>query len=71
VLRVAADLLKLQRISYTTGTTTILQLIDAERSYAQARLGSVNADMQQLEDTVDLFVALGGGWWNTAVATPL
>jgi NodT family efflux transporter outer membrane factor (OMF) lipoprotein len=69
-LRVAADLLKLQRISYTTGTTTILQLIDAERGYAQARLGSVNADIQQLEDTVDLIVALGGGWWNTDIAKP-
>jgi NodT family efflux transporter outer membrane factor (OMF) lipoprotein len=68
-LRVAADLLKLQRISYATGTTTILQLIDAERSYSQARLGSVSADMQQLEDTVDLLVALGGGWWNTAIAS--
>jgi NodT family efflux transporter outer membrane factor (OMF) lipoprotein len=69
-LRVAADLLRLQRISYATGTTTILQLIDAERSYSQARLGSVSADIQQLEDTVDLFVALGGGWWHSSVVPP-
>jgi len=45
-------------------------LIDAERSYSQARLGSVVAETEQLEDTAQLFIALGGGWWNTSITPP-
>jgi NodT family efflux transporter outer membrane factor (OMF) lipoprotein len=67
-LRIAGDSLALQRLSYTAGKTTILQLIDAERSYSQALLGSVGADSQQQLDTVTLLVALGGGWWNSPIA---
>lgn len=37
---------------------------DAERTYAQARLGLVSAQVQQLQDTAGLLVALGGGWWK-------
>ena len=69
-LRIASDSLALQRISYGAGRSTILQLIDAERTYSQARLGSAGAEVQQLEDAANLFVALGGGWWNTSVAPP-
>jgi NodT family efflux transporter outer membrane factor (OMF) lipoprotein len=61
-LRAAADSLALQRASYTAGKTTILQLIDAERSYAQAVLGSASAEASQLQDCVQLFIALGGAW---------
>jgi NodT family efflux transporter outer membrane factor (OMF) lipoprotein len=69
-LRIASDSLALQRISYGAGRTTILQLIDAQRSYSQARLGSAAAQVQQFEDAANLFVALGGGWWNTSLAPP-
>lgn len=63
-LRISAESLRLQRVSYGAGKTTVLQLIDAERSYAQARLSFVEAQVQQLLDTASLFVALGGGWWG-------
>jgi NodT family efflux transporter outer membrane factor (OMF) lipoprotein len=69
-LRIASDSLALQIISYGAGRTTILQLIDAERSYSQARLGSAGAQVEQFEDAANLFVALGGGWWNTSIAPP-
>jgi len=55
----------LQRTSYTAGASTVLQLIDAERTYSQALLGSATAEAQQLQDAVQLFVALGGGWWHS------
>lgn len=61
---IAAEALKLQQASYTVGKTSVLQLIDAERTYAQARLGLVSAQIQQLQDTAGLLVALGGGWWK-------
>ena len=69
-LRIAADSLALQRASYAAGASNVLQLIDAERSYAQALLGSVGAEAQQLQDSVQLFVALGGGWWNSPAVPP-
>jgi NodT family efflux transporter outer membrane factor (OMF) lipoprotein len=65
-LKVAAASLELQRVSYAAGKTTALQLIDAERTYAQARLGNASAEFTQLQDSVQLFVALGGGWWHDA-----
>ena len=69
-LKIAEESLALQRKSYAAGKISILQLITAERSYFQARIGSVVADTTQLEDTVQLFVALGGGWWNTSISSP-
>ncbi len=69
-LRIAGDSLALQRISYAAGKTTVLQLIDAERTYSQARLGNASAEAQQLTDSADLFVALGGGWWRTELTPP-
>ena len=63
-LAVASESLNLQQISYAAGKTTVLQLIDAERTFAQAKLTFVTAQIQQYEDTADLLVALGGGWWN-------
>ncbi|MBI1425142.1 MAG: efflux transporter outer membrane subunit [Gammaproteobacteria bacterium] len=56
--------LKLQRLSYEAGKSDLLQLLDAERAYQQARLGYVRALAQRYQDTAQLFVAMGGGWWQ-------
>ncbi|HEX3837677.1 MAG TPA: efflux transporter outer membrane subunit [Steroidobacteraceae bacterium] len=53
--------LDLARASYAEGNTGVLQVLDAERSYQQARLGYVRAVAQRYLDTVQLFLALGGG----------
>lgn len=63
-LAIAEESLKLQQVSYAAGKTTVLQLIDAERTFAQAKLSFVTSQIQQFQDTADLLVALGGGWWN-------
>ena len=52
--------LDLARASYAEGNAGILQILDAERSYQQARLGYVRAVAQRYLDTVQLFLALGG-----------
>jgi NodT family efflux transporter outer membrane factor (OMF) lipoprotein len=52
--------LELARISYQEGNAGVLQVLDAERSYQQARLGYVRAVAQRYLDTVQLFLALGG-----------
>jgi NodT family efflux transporter outer membrane factor (OMF) lipoprotein len=56
--------LDLTRRAYTLGSVGILQVVDAERLLEQARLGEVRARAQRYLDTAQLFVALGGGWWN-------
>jgi outer membrane protein TolC len=61
-VEIASEALKLQQASYTVGKTSVLQLIDAERTYAQARLGLATALVQQYQDAAGLLVALGGGW---------
>jgi NodT family efflux transporter outer membrane factor (OMF) lipoprotein len=67
LLDAARDALALQRISYAAGKTDLLQLLDAQRSYQQARLGFAGAQGQRLRDTAQLFVALGGGWWQAGI----
>src|SRR5580658_564828 len=64
---VASEALKLQQKSYSVGTTTVLNLIAAERAYAQARLSYASARVQQFTDSASLLTALGGGWWNDKV----
>lgn len=57
----ARDNVDLTRQSYHEGNVGVLQVLDAERRYQQARLGYVRADAQRYIDTVQLFLALGGG----------
>jgi len=64
LLESASAALALQRESYAAGKSDVLQLIIAERAYQQARLGMVTAQARRLQDTAQLFVALGGGWWE-------
>jgi NodT family efflux transporter outer membrane factor (OMF) lipoprotein len=61
---IASEALKLQQASYTVGKTSVLQLIDAQRTYAQARLGLATALIQQYQDAAGLLLALGGAWWK-------
>jgi NodT family efflux transporter outer membrane factor (OMF) lipoprotein len=57
----AADAnLSLTRAAYQEGNVGILQVLDAQRSYQQARLGYVKVMGQRYLDTVQLFLALGG-----------
>ncbi len=52
--------LELARASYAEGNSGVLQVLDAQRSYQQARLGYVRAEAQRYMDTAQLFLALGG-----------
>ena len=56
--------LALERITYAAGKSDVLRLLDSERSYQQARVGYARARGQRYLDSAQLFVALGGGWWN-------
>jgi NodT family efflux transporter outer membrane factor (OMF) lipoprotein len=58
--KAADENLSLTRAAYREGNVGILQVLDAQRSYQQARLGYVRAVAQRYLDTVQLFLALGG-----------
>lgn len=62
--------LRLARVNQRAGTSEYLDLLVANAQYLQALLGYVDAHARRLQDTVLLFVALGGGWWNTPGAEP-
>jgi NodT family efflux transporter outer membrane factor (OMF) lipoprotein len=67
-LAVAQQSLALIRESYNEGNVGVLQVLDSERLYQQARLGYVRAQAQRLQDTARLFVAMGGGVEPTMTA---
>ena len=56
--------LKLIEANYSAGTVNYLQVLTADAQYYQARIGYLQAQAGRLQDTVALFVSLGGGWWN-------
>lgn len=65
---VAADT-ALQSLDITTerfraGAIAYLPLLDAQRTYQQARISLAQSQGARFADTVALFQALGGGWWN-------
>jgi NodT family efflux transporter outer membrane factor (OMF) lipoprotein len=55
---------KATRESFMSGEARLLQVLDAERLYAQARLAYVKAVAQRLTDSSQFFVAMGGAWWD-------
>jgi len=63
-LDMASESVRLQRINYARGGVGILNLLDAQRQYQQARLGYVRAQAQRYQDTTQLRVAMGGAWWD-------
>jgi NodT family efflux transporter outer membrane factor (OMF) lipoprotein len=52
--------LDLARASYAEGNVGVIQVLDAQRTFQQARLGYVRSEAQRYLDTVQLFLALGG-----------
>ena len=65
---VAQQSLDLSRRSFQVGNTGILQTLDAERQYQQARYNLVEARARQLTNLAQLYVATAGGW--TGVPAP-
>jgi NodT family efflux transporter outer membrane factor (OMF) lipoprotein len=68
-LSMASEAVRLQRINYGSGGSGIIGLLDAQRQYQQAQLGYVRAEAQRHQDTVQLLVAMGGGWWDQKLAS--
>ena len=63
-LNSAEEALNLILTNYRAGTVNYLQVLIATTQYHQAKIGYLEAKAQRLQDTVALYIALGGGWWN-------
>jgi NodT family efflux transporter outer membrane factor (OMF) lipoprotein len=49
---------------YDDGAANYVSLLTAQQTYQQARIAAVRAVASRYTDTITLFQALGGGWWN-------
>ncbi len=56
--------LALTQRQYEVGAVDSVTLLAAQQTYQQARINYVRALASRYTDTVTLFAALGGGWWN-------
>ena len=62
--RASAQSLEITRRRLASGDAGILDVLNAELTYQQARLALVQAQANRYADTAALYQALGGGWWN-------
>jgi len=60
----AAEALTLLQANYRAGLVAYLDVLAADVQFHSASISYLQAIAQRQQDTVALFVALGGGWWN-------
>ncbi len=65
-----AKTLKLTRLQLEQGQVAIQQVLSAQTAYLQASLTVIQAQANRYSDSVGLFQALGGGWWNRGAPPP-
>ena len=63
-----AQALKLARLRYDNGVSSLLEVLDAERNLLVAELARLEARAQQHTAVADLVKALGGGWAETTAS---
>ncbi|NDB70849.1 MAG: efflux transporter outer membrane subunit, partial [Methylocystaceae bacterium] len=56
--------LTITRQQLILGDSSAVAVLLSEQIYLQAKLNLIQAQSNRLQDTVALFQALGGGWWN-------
>lgn len=64
-LAAAREALHLVEINYEAGLNTYLDVLSADAQYHQAVINDLQAIALRFQDTVALYVALGGGWWTS------
>jgi NodT family efflux transporter outer membrane factor (OMF) lipoprotein len=62
--RAAREALSLLQANYRAGLVAYVDALTADVQFHQATIAYLQAVAQRCQDTVALFAALGGGWWN-------
>jgi NodT family efflux transporter outer membrane factor (OMF) lipoprotein len=65
VKHAAKEELKLLQANYRAGLVDYLAVLTADVQFHETSIAYLQAVAQRYQDTVLLFVALGGGWWNS------
>jgi NodT family efflux transporter outer membrane factor (OMF) lipoprotein len=65
-LTTAKEALDLVQANYEAGLSTYLDVLSADAQYHQATINDLQTVAVRYQDTVALYVALGGGWWTDA-----
>jgi len=60
----AEQALHLVQVNYSSGLGNYLDVLNADAQYHQAKINDLQAVAVRYQDTVALYVALGGGWWT-------
>jgi outer membrane protein TolC len=68
-LNAAEEALHLVQTNYEAGPSTYLDVLTADAQYHQAKINDLQLTALRYQDTVALYIALGGGWWNDAEST--
>ena len=68
--KAAAKSLDISRHRLELGDINYVSLLNAQQTYQTALLSLVQARAARYADTVALFQALGGGWWNRSDVEP-
>jgi NodT family efflux transporter outer membrane factor (OMF) lipoprotein len=68
--RAAARSLEIARRRLELGDINYLSLLTAQQAYQQALINLAQSQASRYADTVALFQALGGGWWNRSDVDP-
>lgn len=64
-LQTSRRALKLAEANYQAGLSNYSDLLLADALAHQAEISEIETRAERYQDTVALFVSLGGGWWNT------
>jgi NodT family efflux transporter outer membrane factor (OMF) lipoprotein len=68
--RAAARSFELTQKQIERGQYSVQTLLTAQQAFLQTSIARVQSEAQLLSDTVLLFQALGGGWWNRPDPVP-
>ncbi len=66
----ANEALRLAKIRYEAGGASFLDLLDSQRTEAQAEAALAQSDQALIDDQITVFKALGGGWENAPMVEP-
>ena len=64
----AHEALLLLQANYRAGLVAYVDVLTADVQFHTASIAKLQGVAQRYQDTVGLFVALGGGWWNQPAA---
>jgi NodT family efflux transporter outer membrane factor (OMF) lipoprotein len=63
-LDAARQALRLTQANYAAGIAGYLDVLNADAQLQQSEIANIQALALRYQDTVALYAALGGGWWN-------